>query len=229
MQAREAYDDGPSGSQRDPFSWSLRETDALTDQDELSSQSVAATAADAIRAPEADFRAWHWLDLGSARNRATSLTQVFMREDSEVRCMVCPAESRISLAPSEFPPSGAWPRNEVGLPSTIASSSRDWSRWAACSWARPRPLRSRTTTPAPRATQATSAELVAGLRAARRRPWPPAWCRSHWGHRRSARCCVRHRTAVLLGSDLPSDCWRREGAGVRAGLGSCGHILRDLS
>ena len=64
------------GRQMDPFPWSLREIEALTGRGELSPQTVAATAASRIRAHEADIRAWRWLDLESARKRATLLTQV---------------------------------------------------------------------------------------------------------------------------------------------------------
>ena len=56
----------------DPFPCSLREIEALTGRGELSPQ----TAASRIRAHEAGIRAWRWLDLESARKRATSLTQV---------------------------------------------------------------------------------------------------------------------------------------------------------
>ena len=63
------------GRQMDPFPWSLSEIEALTGRDELSPQTLAATAAGAIRAHEADIRAWRWLDLESARRRATSLAQ----------------------------------------------------------------------------------------------------------------------------------------------------------
>ena len=64
------------GRQMDPFPWSLREIEALTGRGELSPQTLAATAAGAIRAHEADVRAWRWLDLEAARKRATSLAQV---------------------------------------------------------------------------------------------------------------------------------------------------------
>lgn len=49
-----------------------------------------------------------------------------------------------------------------------------------------------------------------GSHAARPRTWPPAWYRSSSGQWRRVRCCVRHRSAALLGSDRPPDCWHRE-------------------
>ena len=124
--------------------------------------------------------------------------------------MACRTKSRISLTRPESPPSRARPRNEVGFPSALATLSQDWSRWAKCSWARSSPLRSRTTTPDQPATPAISAELPAG-RLEARRPWPQAWCRSRSGHSSGVRWCVRHRSAALPGSNLPSDCCRSVG------------------
>lgn len=57
----------------DPFPWSLVRIEALTARGELSPQTVAATAADAILAREPDIRAWSSLALEPARERAASL------------------------------------------------------------------------------------------------------------------------------------------------------------
>lgn len=53
-----------------------------------------------------------------------------------------------------------------------------------------------------------SVNHLPGSHAARPRTWPSAWCRSHWGLRRRARWCVRHRSAALR-SDRLSVCCRR--------------------
>lgn len=58
----------------DPFPWTLLQIEALTARGELSPQTVAATAADAILGSEPDIRAWSSLVLQSARKRAASLT-----------------------------------------------------------------------------------------------------------------------------------------------------------